>query len=125
MGTARRSVLKLISLWVLLATICAHALSPGQSSLTRSSGSAFSYHTSEVSLGPKRVVSSVKAKAYDESAKSSPPTFANLPSTTRSGEPQTRIEAQRAWQPVEALARGFRVLEPYAPRAPPIPLIQA
>ena len=122
MATAGRSFVKLASFWVLLAVICAHAFSPAPSSLTRSSGSAFSYHTLEVSLGPKPIVSSVKAKAYDGSVKSSPPNFTDVPSVSSSVAPQTRNKPNRSWQPLEALASRFTVLQPYAARAPPIPI---
>lgn len=44
----------LFCLWLSIATVFAHAVLPIGSPLTRSSGSAFSASTSDVSLGPAR-----------------------------------------------------------------------
>jgi hypothetical protein len=44
----------MMTLWVLLASILVHALLPAGSPLVRTTGSAFSATTAEVSLGPSR-----------------------------------------------------------------------
>lgn len=107
-------------LWLSLAIIFAHALSPAGSRLLVASGSAFNGFTSEVSLGPSRASAPERDRAR-EIAKGDPggsPAPAMLPAgpVARPGHgptgsafpPQTRIGA-----PAQVPARGFRA------RAPP------
>ena len=54
MPGARRQWIHLICLWLSIATVFTHAVLPVGSPLARTSGSAFSASTVEVSLGPSR-----------------------------------------------------------------------
>jgi len=53
-------------LWLLLATICVHALLPVGSPLARSSGSPFSATTIDVSIAPSRKTASLADAGIDE-----------------------------------------------------------
>lgn len=124
MVAARRSFAQIASLWVLLATICAHALSPSPAGLARSSGSAFSYHTADVSLGPKRIVLVDKAKRY-EIPVNADPLLAALPAKSAPVmRPALEDRPAPQWQLAAMPVRQSPALEPYAPRAPPIPLLR-
>lgn len=75
MAVARRTWLFSLCLWLSLATVLGHALSPVSSPLTPKSGSAFSASTSDVSLGAPRAGIHAKLKrgqAADEE-ESGPP----------------------------------------------------
>lgn len=54
MAGARRNRTWMTWLWLLLATVLAHATLPVGSPLARANGSPFSISTSDVSLGPSR-----------------------------------------------------------------------
>lgn len=125
MGEARRSLLELASLWTLLATICAHALSPAPSNFARSPGSAFSYHTAEVSIGPKRVVPVAKAKDYQEQdSGSSPAVGAAVHLSGIRSKPSTSRQQQFWFRADAPLTRISALRQSHAPRAPPAVLIQ-
>jgi hypothetical protein len=62
MVSARRRRIWFVFLWMSLATVLGHAVMPLGSPLAKSSGSAFSVSTSNVSLGPTRAAAAVKAK---------------------------------------------------------------
>lgn len=68
MEAARRSPLCTLWLWLILVTVFAHALLPVGSPLVRTSGSAFSATTADVSLAPSR---KDKAAVSDEQHPSS------------------------------------------------------
>jgi hypothetical protein len=125
LGVARRRFVELAALWVLLATICAHALSPGSSSFTRSSGSAFSYHTVEVSLGPKGASSVVKTDTYNEQQSGTPPEMAVAAFPSRGSFPPRPVDQQQLRRPVSSPPSESPGHRPYAARAPPAALIQA
>jgi len=62
LALARRTWLFTICLWLSLATVLGHALSPIASPLAQKSGSAFSASTWEVSLGAPRTGAGAKLK---------------------------------------------------------------
>lgn len=71
LARSRRSLVHLLSLWLSLVMVLGHAMAPAASPLNRTSGSAFSVGTVEVSLGPSRPGLAAKLKRTADGAERS------------------------------------------------------
>jgi len=111
----------MVTVWLLLATILVHALLPGGSPIRRTSGSAFSAATADVSLGPSRrtgdVTQSLEARAparVDGVGPDAPllaaallllaALFGSRAGADVSFDPQTRLRPSSARRPFQARA---------------------
>ena len=116
------SRVEVLALWLLLLSIFTHAIIPAGSPLHRTTGSAFSASTAEVSLAPKRKAladEQVQLEASGDGASegSGPPDPLDLRIAFRAvpllGIPQSRIALEAA---VATLAGGAAF---FLARAPP------
>ncbi|MDT9601054.1 hypothetical protein [Sphingosinicella rhizophila] len=121
---AHRQRPPIAALWLILATIFAHALLPVGSPMSRASGSAFNATTMDVSLAPARGGASALLAQQDGGPKaglggSEPPDHpaATLPAWTSN----PALFAGAAPPPPAAPELRLRPAKthPYAPRAPP------
>ena len=127
MATAReaqRQRPRMAALWLILATIFAHALLPVGSPLSRNSGSAFSATTPDVSLVPARGGASAVLAREDGGSSASlggsdPP---HSPAATLLAPAAGFASARAAAPPPAAPALRPRPAstQPYAARAPPL-----
>ena len=79
MAVARRTWLFTLCLWLSLATVLGHALSPIASPLSQKSGSAFSASTWDVSLGaPRAGVNAQLKRSQSGDDESGPPDIESL-----------------------------------------------
>ena len=72
MRIVRRSTINPMLVWLVLATIFVHALLPTGSPLLRTSGSAFSVTTMEVSLAPSRKDKAAEQEEHQRAPGESP-----------------------------------------------------
>lgn len=111
----RQSWLAFASVWLLLLVIFAHAMTPGPFTPVKRSGSAFSAHTSDVSLGPSASFTARKIKRFENSTQAgdAPVAVLDVPAWTdrhriARADPLNSSEsnpaAQKAWAGLRARA---------------------